>query len=292
MIASPAGSVTLVGVLTVRPSTAVAKGEFDTRVGIARRLAVRAAACARHSHGQSIRRFRAADREVRIALSREHGRKRKSDQLRCASSACPRSRSVCVDQQGRTGHSQLMSDSIGTWVRDVLVIPITASIGTGIYTGFLVGRIVGFTREINRARERLLTLVDRFQLMVEKDNEHLAAHPCIGILSGYFAIAPSSASTIRGGPSPHPDKHDRSKCHGPGMVAARNRNRAEFLRRRRAFCPQDEELIQTTTDHHFDRLGVLMNDAMDEFQYIKPDWNVILLGGWAGKKTDEKEQGI
>jgi hypothetical protein len=158
------------------------------------------------------------------------------------------------------------------WLVDVVLVPMVLSVGTGIYTGFLVGRIVTFDNEMQRARERTLTLPERLNLMLAQPNEGLAV---LHVSTLYLDIA-------------------HSMLVGHRQLAAGDRltrltftierelraiHRGVFTNQPRARA--DAEFRDSIIEEYTGKIRKVMKDALTDIEAIRPDWSVLMLGSWA-----------
>ncbi len=60
------------------------------------------------------------------------------------------------------------------WVVNTLVVPVIISFGTGIYAGFLVGRILSFQQDKVRASQRIDSIPDRMERVALAEDETTA----------------------------------------------------------------------------------------------------------------------
>jgi len=158
------------------------------------------------------------------------------------------------------------------WLRDVLLIPLATSLLTGVYTGFLVSRIIAFNHEIERARDRAFSCIGVFQNVINAKTETGAKEACAWL---FFDI--TRALLAQPGQFTAADKMGRLSITNQEAMLEHWKKSVEYIKDGR---PADKyaEIVGGIS-------RIIVNETLDDIAKIKPNWGGLIFGAlWRQNK--------
>ena len=158
------------------------------------------------------------------------------------------------------------------FLRDVVLIPLIMSIATGIYTGFLVSRILAFNQEFQRAMDRAFSCVTVFEKVINAETEIEAKGACAWL---FFDI--TRALSAQPGQQATAVKIARLSLVTQEAMFAHWEKSKQYIRDGRPVDKYGE--IVTGASHE------LVAATLRDIDKIKPNWGGLLFGSlWPQKR--------